>query len=546
MFFKKNFHLLIACLVGIFAGIGEMWSSDEVKSVVILANANDQDSIEIANYYADRRSIPRSNIIALPMPTKETISVREYVDKLHNPLLNALAEKEWVHIVKADELDFTERERAAVGVHNISYLVTTRGVPLRISNDLKFLDVRIKAISDKYMVNRGSVDSELALLIGPSNLSMTAFVPNPLFANATSRAVDADRVICVSRLDGPSVYAVKKMIDRTLQAEAQGLIGRAYFDLGGPYDLGDEWIRSASELASDAFFDTDCEATKRLMDETDRFDAPAIYMGWYRDHAYGPWLKPRWSVSPGAIGFHLHSGSGKTVRSKSIGWLGAFISQGYCATVGNVYEPYLNYTHHPHILLGALLEGRTFGEAVMLSNPVLSWQGVALGDPLYRPFKVDLNAQLQAAEGNPLSAYIYLREINRIEANGEVDQALLFAQTQSRQHPSLPLVNKLAQFYTKRGEPEKAVEVLKIVRSIDVFVADEVILVKQIADFLNNLGEHEFALDVYKTLINQKDLSTIQQIAFFEDGAKVALENGDATLSVQWTSDAENLKNPVD
>lgn len=539
---KKNFHFLIACLLGVFAGIGEVWSSDEAQSVVVLANANDEDSIEIANYYADRRSIPRSNIIALPMPTDETISVSEYVDKLHNPLLNALAEKGWVRIVKAREPDFTGRERVAVGLHRISYLVTTRGVPLRIANSFKFLDLRLKEVSDEYMVNSGSVDGELALLIGPSNLSMTAFVPNPLFAGAISKAVDPKRVIRVSRLDGPSVYAVKKMIDRTLQAEVQGLIGRAYFDFGGPYELGDEWIRTASELARDAFFDTDCETTKRLMDETDRFDAPAIYMGWYRDHAYGPWSKPRWPVSPGAIGFHLHSGSGKTVRSTSEAWLGAFVSQGYCVTVGNVYEPYLNYTHHPHILLEAMLKGSTFGEAVMLSNPVLSWQGVALGDPLYRPFKVDLKAQLKTAECNPLSAYIYLREINRLEANGEADQALLFAQTQFRQRPSLPLVNKLAQLYTKHGEPEKAVKVLKVVRSIDVFTVDEIMLAKQIADFLNTLGKHEFALDIYETLINQKDLSAIQRIVLFEDGAEVALKNGNVTLSVKWTSNAENLK----
>ena len=536
------FRLLTACLVGALTFAEELRSSDEAQAVVVLANANDPDSLGIANYYAEKRGIPSANIIALPMPTQETISVREYVDKLHNPLLNSLIEKEWVRVVKAREPDFTGRECISVGIHSISYLVTIRGVPLRIANDETLLDSRLKEIPDQFRVNEGSVDSELALLIGPPNLSMTAFLPNPLFATATSRAVNAEHVIRVSRLDGPTVDAVKRMIDRTLQAETQGLMGRAYFDIGGPHQLGDQWIRSASEFARDAFFDMDCETTRRLMDETDRFDAPAIYMGWYRHHAYGPWSRPRWPVPPGAIGFHLHSGSAVTLRSASIGWLGAFVKQGYCATVGNVYEPYLEYTHRPDILLEALLKGHTFGEAVTLSNPVLSWQGVAIGDPLYRPFKVGLDAQLRATDDNVFSAYVYLREINRLEAKGDADQALLYAQDQFRQHPSLPLVDKLAQLYAERGETEKAVKVLEIVRSIDVFAEDEIMLVKGIADFLGKQGKYEFAFDIYKTLINQKNLSTIQQIRLLEDGAKAALENGNAKLSVKWTDRAKSLQ----
>jgi uncharacterized protein (TIGR03790 family) len=540
--FESIGWLLIACLTSFFIGTGEGWAVSEVEKVVVLANTNDAGSIEIANYYVRQRGIPPTNIIALPMPTQETMSLREYVDTLHNPLLNALIERDWVRVVKTREPDFIGRERVSVGLHTISYLVTTRGVPLRIADDVELLDSRLEEIAEPFRVNQGSVDSELALLIGPSNISMTSFVQNPLFAGVAYRDTNAQRIIRVSRLDGPSVDAVKKMVDRTLQAEAEGLMGRAYFDMGGPHDLGDQWIRAASELARAAFFDTDCETTKRLMDETDRFDAPAIYMGWYQQNAYGPWSEPRWPVPPGAVGFHLHSDSANTVRSANGSWLGAFVKQGYCATMGNVYEPYLECTHHPDILLEALLEGRTFGEAVMLSNPVLSWQGVAIGDPLYRPFKVNLSAQLKTAENNSFGVYALLREINRLEASGETDAALLLAQSQFRQHPSLPLADKLAQLYTRRGEAQKAVEVLKMVCSMDMFGVDEVMLAKQIADFLSEQGEYGFAFDIYQTLIKQSNLSDIQSIALLEDGSKVALKNGNAALSFEWIKNAENLK----
>lgn len=541
MLFEKMCQFVIVCLTITFMEVGKAWSSEELESVIILANSKDKDSIEIANYYAEKRGIPSANVIALPMSTQETISVREYIDALHNPLLNTLIEKEWVRVVKARKPDFTGRERVSAGLHSISYLVTTRGVPLRIANDPELLDFRLQRLPDKFKVNNGSVDSELALLLGPSNLSMTAFVPNPLFAGATS-TTNRERVIRVSRLDGPDVKAVKRLIDRTLKAEAEGLMGRAYFDIGGPHAPGDEWIRSACELARSAFFDTDFETTKRLMDETDRFDAPAIYMGWYRHHPYGPWSRPRWPVPPGAIGFHLHSFSATTVRSASKSWLGAFVNQGYCATMGNVFEPYLEYTHRPNILLGALLKGRTFGEAVMLSNPVLSWQGVAIGDPLYRPFKVDLDTQLQSATDEPLSAYVFLREINRLEATGDADKALLLAQERFRQQPALPLIQKLSQLHAKSGAMKKAVKALSLIRSIDVFADDEVMSVKGMADFLIEQGEYRFALDLYKTLINQRDLSVSQKIALFEDGSKLALKAGNGTLSLEWSTAATNLK----
>jgi len=541
MFFRKHIRLLIACLLGASTGTMDLISSDEARNVIILANSADPNSLKIADYYSEKRGIPPENIIALPMPKEETISVRQYVETLHNPLLNTLIDKQRVRVVKSNRPDFIGRERISVGLHRINYLVTVRGVPLRIANDPELLDSCLSGISDPFKVSNASVDSELALLIGPADLSMTAFVLNPLFANATSTTVKPERVIRVSRLDGPSVSAVKRMIDRTLKAETKGLAGRAYFDIGGPYALADEWIRSAGKLAEEAFFDTDYETTNRVMDESDRFDTPAIYMGWYRQHAYGPWIKPRWSVPPGAIGFHLHSFSATTMRSVSEGWLGAFVNQGYCAAVGNVYEPYLEYTHRPDILLKSLLRGNSFGEAVMLSNPVLSWQGVAIGDPLYRPFRVDLATQLENADDLALNPYVYLREINRLEARGKSDQSFLFAQARYQEEPSLPMADKLARLYAQRGEIKQAVKTLKMGCSADVFAQDEVMLAKELADLMSEFGEHKHALSVYKKLIRKKDLTILQQIPLLEDGAKLALKAGESQLSLEWTTRARSL-----
>ncbi len=541
MSFRK-LSLSIVGLVCVCAVARVQLAAGEADHVVVLVNANDRDSADVAKYYTETRGIPAENIIALNMPIKETVTVREFVDTIYNPLLNALIDQKWMTAVKATGRDIVGRERVTIATHRISYLVTTRGVPLRIANDPALLETNLDQLPKQFRVNNGSVDGELALLASPANLPMTAFVPNPLFSNLEPTRLDAKRVIRVSRLDGPNVESVTRLIDRSLQAEAEGLMGRAYFDIGGPHAKGDEWMNAAGDLAVKAFFDTDFEQTKRPMDGRDRYDAPAIYMGWYRQNAYGPWRAAKWSVPPGAIGFHLHSFSATTVRSTAKGWLGAFVNQGYCATVGNVYEPYLEYTHHPHKLLEALLNGHTFGEAAMYSNPSLSWQGVAIGDPLYRPFKVGLDAQLKDSMENPFSAYLCLRQINRLEAEGQGDEALAFARAQFMRQPSLPLAYQLAKLYAADGESQKAVEALKVVRYMTVFSREELVLTKKIADFLRKHGESELALDVYQKLIDQSGQDKALRIALLEGGSKVALSQGQASLASNWTLTARKLK----
>jgi hypothetical protein len=196
------------------------------------------------------------------------------------------------------------------------------------------------------------------------------------------------------------------------------------------------------------------------------------------------------------------------------------------------------------MLLAALLEGHTFGEAAMFSNPALSWQGVAIGDPLYRPFKVGLDEQLQKSMQNSFSAYLCLRQINRLQAEGQSGEALTFARTQFVRQPSLALAYELAKLYAAEDEPKKAVEALKVTRYITVFSSDEIILVKKVADFLNKHGEGELALNLYRKLIDRDGLAKALKIFLLEGGAKIAMNLGETTLSSAWTLTAQKLKAP--
>ena len=513
------------------------------KEMVIVVNRNDPDSLFIGQYYARQRGIPESRIVQLSAPIKETITIAEYAKTVANPLLNALIENKWVKGVKDRSKDAYGRERLSVSIHNIPFVVLIKGVPLRIANDPLLLEESTANLSAQFRVNNGSVDGEIALLLAPPQTSMTGLVPNPYFEKSSISSTDANRLLRVTRLDGPTKANVMNLIDRTLKAEEIGLMGRAYIDTGGPHAKGDEWIRAAGAIAEAAFFDIDYETSKRAMNHRDRLDAPAIYMGWYRPHAQAQWRSPRWPVPPGAIGFHLHSFSGTSVRSTKT-WLGAFVAQGYCATVGNVYEPYLEYTHRPQVLLAHLMSGGNFGEAVAMSTPSLSWQSVAIGDPLYRPFKVSLAEQLKSSEGSTFTAYASIREINRMLAEEGSESAIAYARSKFISQPSLALAYRLAQLYANDAKDREAVEVLKIIRFITRFSPDDFVLVQKIANFLHKLDEGEMAFNIYKNLLEERDLDKQLKISLYEGGARIAAAQNEPVIASRWDLEARKLKSP--
>ncbi|TVP76884.1 MAG: TIGR03790 family protein [Puniceicoccaceae bacterium] len=540
-FFRPSFQWLGFLLLGSLSLFGQSVDTS-AERVLVVVNSNDPYSLAIGQHYVRQRGIPGRNIIELSTATEETITIEQYVETIANPLLGALLENQWVRGVTETSKDRYGRERMAVSIHQIAYVVLIRGVPLRIQNDPSLIEEGVN-IPDQFRVNNGSVDGEVALLLAPINTSMTALIPNPYFGKTRVDPADANRILRVSRLDGPTKENVINLIDRTLEAEEIGLMGRAYIDTRGPHETGDAWIREAGDLVEAAFFDTDFHTATRNMDYRERLDAPAIYLGWYARRAYAQWRAPRWPVPPGAIGFHLHSFSGTSVRDRST-WLGAFISQGYSATVGNVYEPYLEYTHRPQVLLAHLLAGGTFGEAVMMSLPALSWQSVAIGDPLYRPFKVSLEAQLKHSQESRFGAYASIREINRLVATEDLDTAIKFARSKFVDQPSLALAYRLARLYAQADTAPRGVEALRIVRYISTFSVDEYVLVQSIADFLHQHGESALALDLYRKILNERNLNRQLKISLYEKGAPIAQQQGERALASSWELEARKLKSP--
>ena len=172
--------------------------------VVLLANSADPDSLRVARHYAEVRGVPLENIIALKLPLAESITWREFVVTLWEPLLDELLRAKWVDAIPMALTDRVGRRKLAVHGHRIGALVTCRGVPLKIEHD-PALDLGTPLTQRaEFRTNAGAVDSELSLLAQP-NYPIAALVPNPLFQKENPDALERLQVVRVSRLDGPTV-----------------------------------------------------------------------------------------------------------------------------------------------------------------------------------------------------------------------------------------------------------------------------------------------------------------------------------------------------
>lgn len=544
--------LIIAFALGILGLVGASRAAEapveELASrVVILANSDDADSVRIAQHYASARGVPAANVIALPMPADETISWRQFIPQIWEPLLARLVRDRWIDAIGMDLVDPVGRKKYAVFDHRIAALVVCRGVPLRIEHDDSlYAEVMPFTTHHEFRTNAGAVDAELSLLALPT-YPINAFIPNPLFQNDRPRRFEQMQVVKVARLDGPTAEAALGLVDLALAAERDGLIGRAYVDLSDRDVMGNGWLESAARQAGELGFDLAVDRAPAAMPATSRIDAPVLYFGWYERNIMGPFALPGFRFPPGAIALHIHSYSATTLRSTTAGWTGPFVARGVTATVGNVYEPYLELTHRPNLLLRALARGQNWIDAAYYAVQALSWQQVVIGDPLYRPFKVPLAEQAKrSAELSPSRAgYVALRQSHLLESEGRPAEAVALLEAVQRERPSLAVALALAERQQRLGDRRAAGAGLEVVASVRTFAPDEWAAARDAATLLSDAGQPKRAVAVWKALLRQDGMPAEVRIKWLREAAADAAKAGEKQQADIWSAEADALGAPV-
>lgn len=398
-FFIVGFLLLLSCFAR---------ASVDVSRVFIVANSDSSDSLRLAEFYSRARSIPHENIIPVSAGKSVVVSRSVYERSIADPVIDALVARRAVSASVVGRSAKYPRRLYAFLSHDVDFIVMCM-MPHSVA----------PTSAKKSPFDGASVDSELAATFISSD-ALARSCPNPLFRNyANPDSHKVFGVLRVVRLDGDSFATAKRSVESALAAEKSGLRGRVYIDKSKKYAMGDKWLDSAAAVFRSMHFDVSVDEGRGLFDYYSRMDSAAVYLGWYASNPRFYFLEKGFSLADGAIADHIYSYSAKNLRAS--GWTLRFLRCGAAQSFGNVYEPYLMGTHHVDVIAEAYARGMSAGEVAYASVPALSWQTLVVGDPLYEPFKVGLDAQLAALERGEfdgLSQYVVLREANRRLANG--------------------------------------------------------------------------------------------------------------------------------
>ncbi len=222
---------------------------NDYSDVLVIVNDNSSISKQIGQYFKTARNIPDKNMCVINISIAETITYTIFQD-LRTQVENYL-----------ENNDLTEK---------INYIVTTKGVPLRISHSTLWRDA--------------SVDNELCLILDlyaqyiddPTNTK----IANPYYNKDRDFSHTYDNIYLVTRLTGFNFSQVKQLIDNA--AASAGQRGSFLFDrdpskTGGTWGVGNQRMNTAHTLLGDKGLTSSLDWTSAFI--TDRNNL-AGYASW--------------------------------------------------------------------------------------------------------------------------------------------------------------------------------------------------------------------------------------------------------------------------
>lgn len=335
-------------------------------NVLVVINQDSAVSRTIGEYYVLKRHVPLANVCRIRTSEDEYIDRAVYDKQIAAPIAAYLKGR---HLTES-----------------ILYIVTTSGVPLRISGSGEGMETQVAA-----------VDSELTLLyeeIHGRLHPLQGLVHNPYFGQAEAFSHPNFPIYLVTRLAGYDFADVKGLVDRALRAKN---VGKFVLDLKANDNTpGNAWLREAARQLP---------PERVLMDDTSRvvLDERDVigYASWGSNDPDRKQRTLGFKWLPGAIMTEYVSTDARTFKMPPAEWTlgnwgdqktwfaGApqtltadYIHEGVTGASGHVWEPFLGNTPRPDLLLPFYYRGHTLAESYYRAIPSLSWQNVVIGDPL--------------------------------------------------------------------------------------------------------------------------------------------------------------------
>ncbi|MEL6349700.1 MAG: TIGR03790 family protein [Myxococcota bacterium] len=404
-------------------------------NVLVLYNGEIPDALDVAQYYADQRSIPDAHLCALAGigPDVTQVSFEDYQRLIHDPLDACLD-----GLPQPDEID---------------YLVLIRGLPYRVqAGDFT---TSLSAMLQIHHTTSPRSGQPLAGQPQPRSGAFYAWVDNPLFiggrlsdndttgtfanngAYVTSTQVakipaqvesftrDQDlartewdfsnNLFVVTRLDGFDFNDARDLVDRAVAAD-------------GTFP-GADFLCMTSADAARGVRDADCKyaigklesygVNAKWLDAFDGALAGESVIAYFTGAAGLTDAIDGQAYAPGALACNLTSfgatppnffcsADGTSCpENESQTAIARFVRAGATGAHGTVNEPLNNSFPNAGTLLMYAL-GYNLGESFFFNQPVIYWQNLVVGDPLTTPFAERPTITTDAMDPQPVNRPVAL------------------------------------------------------------------------------------------------------------------------------------------
>jgi uncharacterized protein (TIGR03790 family) len=211
------------------------------SDVLVVVNDNSVDSPQVGAYYANRRGIPESHVVHVRVPPQFFIDWSEFQSLRDQILRSGFCPVTYEAMAQVPACAnpalpiYTESNLAYFRRHSgIRYVVTTRGVPTRMSTPQTGDPASVDSYLSFWLARHLVGDQPLFFFERAKNLGVRN--SNGTYNTDTSqsrrrmRAVNpsVDLEYVVGRIDGLDLTSAQAIVDRTLLAEQEGFHGKVY------------------------------------------------------------------------------------------------------------------------------------------------------------------------------------------------------------------------------------------------------------------------------------------------------------------------------
>ncbi len=332
------------------------------RRVLVVVNGSSPDSLRIGRAYARARGVPAGNVVTVRAATGDEVSGAEYRAGIAARVAANLR----------------------ANPNPVDYIVTTKGVPLRIAEGGYSVDA--------FLALTGRAFSPLGAKLDEGEIGRRV---SPYFGRNERFSHRKFGFYLVSRLTGYTVRDALALVSRA--AGARGEAGPFLLDSqplkpkGGGYGAMEAILaRTDAELRA--------KGARTIYDRSPAFadagGAPLMgYASWgSNDDRFDPAAYHRLRFKRGAILETFVSTSGRTFSPAPGGAAGGqslvadLVAQGATGVKGYVSEPFTFALCHTNVLFDRYTAGFDLADSYGMASPMLGWKDVVVGDPLCAPY----------------------------------------------------------------------------------------------------------------------------------------------------------------